>query len=69
MTRTDIFTPVHDQIESRGLWYNSAVLEKAGVSTDKIFADWTSFGDAMDKINTLGNVYTVILQARDPVRL
>lgn len=46
---------VHDQIESRGLWYNSAVLEKAGVSTDKIFADWTSFGDAMDKINTLGN--------------
>ena len=45
---------VHDQIESRGLWYNASVLEKAGVSSDKVFADWTSFGDAMDKINALG---------------
>ena len=25
---------VHDQIESRGLWYNSSIFEKAGISTD-----------------------------------
>lgn len=46
---------VHDQIESRGLWYNSAVFEKAGVSADSVFADWTAFGDAMDKINAQGD--------------
>lgn len=44
---------VHDQIESRGLWYNSGVLEEAGVSADKVFADWTAFGDAMNKVNAL----------------
>ena len=30
---------VHDQIESRGMWYNAAVLEKAGTSV-YAFADW-----------------------------
>lgn len=45
---------VHDQIESRGLWYNSAVFEKAGV-TDAALSDWTSFGDAMGKIKDLND--------------
>jgi raffinose/stachyose/melibiose transport system substrate-binding protein len=45
---------VHDQIESRGLWYNASVFEKAGITTDA-FTDWTSFGDAMAKISALGD--------------
>lgn len=45
---------VHDQIESRGLWYNAALFEKAGVSADA-FADWNTFGDAMTKIAGLGD--------------
>lgn len=45
---------VHDQIESRGLWYNSAVFEKAKVSEDA-FSDWTSFGEAMAKIRELND--------------
>lgn len=45
---------VHDQIESRGLWYNSSVFEKAGISTDA-FTDWNTFGDSMTKIADLGD--------------
>ena len=45
---------VHDQIESRGLWYNSSIFEKAGTSTDA-FTDWNTFGDAMTKIADLGD--------------
>ena len=43
---------VHDQIESRGLWYNSDIFEKAGI-TEEVFADWDSFGEAMEKIRAL----------------
>ena len=43
---------VHDQIESRGLWYNSDIFEKAGI-TEEAFADWDSFGAAMEKIRAL----------------
>ena len=43
---------VHDQIESRGLWYNSDIFEKAGITEDA-FADWDSFGEAMEKIRAL----------------
>lgn len=43
---------VHDQIESRGLWYNSDIFEKAGI-TEEAFADWDSFGEAMEKICAL----------------
>lgn len=43
---------VHDQIESRGLWYNADIFEKAGITEDA-FADWDSFGEAMEKIRTL----------------
>lgn len=45
---------VHDQIESRGLWYNSSIFEEAGVSSDA-FSDWDSFGDAMAKIRSMDN--------------
>lgn len=43
---------VHDQIESRGLWYNADIFEKAGITEDA-FADWDSFGEAMEKIRAL----------------
>ncbi len=43
---------VHDEIESRGLWYNSDIFEKAGI-TEEAFADWDSFGEAMEKIRAL----------------
>jgi len=45
---------VHDQIESRGLWYNSSIFEKAGVSADAL-KDWNSFGEAMTKISALND--------------
>ena len=43
---------VHDQIESRGLWYNSDIFEKAGITEDA-FANWDSFAAAMEKIRAL----------------
>ena len=45
---------VHDQIESRGLWYNASIFERAGVSADAL-KDWNSFGDAMTKIASLND--------------
>lgn len=45
---------VHDQIESRGLWYNTSVFEKAGITADAL-ADWTSFGEAISKISALSD--------------
>ena len=45
---------VHDQIESRGIWYNAAVLEKAGTNVEAL-ADWDGFADAMNKVNGLGD--------------
>lgn len=45
---------VHDQIESRGLWYNAKVFEAAGVSADAL-SDWTAYGEAMAKIRELGD--------------
>lgn len=44
---------VHDQLESRGMWYNTAVLADAGVSMEDI-KSWDDFGAAMDKVNALG---------------
>lgn len=43
---------VHDQIESRGLWYNADLFDKAGMTADAL-KDWDSFGVAMDKIRGL----------------
>lgn len=45
---------VHDQIESRGLWYNAKVLEKAGTSVDAL-ASWNGFGEAMEKVRGLND--------------
>lgn len=71
---------VHDQIESRGLWYNADVLDKAGTSADAL-ADWTSFGEAMEKIRDMndgtygyiagqgsGNIVNSILASTDAGR-
>ncbi len=49
---------VHDQIESRGLWYNAALFEKAGVAD--AFADWTAFEDAMAKVRKVDGAYGYI---------
>lgn len=45
---------VHDQIESRGIWYNAQVLEEAGV-TEKDLGDWDSFAKAMDSVRASGS--------------
>lgn len=45
---------VHDQVESRGIWYNSDLLNKAGV-TEKDLQDWDSFGKAMEKVRQSGS--------------
>lgn len=44
---------VHDQIESRGLWYNAELLKKAGASVDGL-KDWKSFEQTVTKIKGLG---------------
>lgn len=44
---------VHDQLESRGMWYNAAVLESAGVKMEDI-KTWEDFGAAMDKVRAAG---------------
>lgn len=44
---------VHDQIESRGIWYNASLLEEAGTNAEAL-ADWDGFGEAMAKVNALG---------------
>lgn len=43
---------VHDQMESRGIWYNTEVFEKAGIKMEEI-TDWTTFGEAMEKVRAL----------------
>lgn len=45
---------VHDQLNSRGIWYNSSILEAAGVSGDDL-ATWEGFGEVADKVNALGD--------------
>ncbi len=45
---------VHDQIESRGLWYNASIFEKAGITKDAL-KDWTAFEEAMKKIRDLND--------------
>lgn len=45
---------VHDQIESRGLWYNKDIFEKAGISADAL-SSWDSFGEAMTKISDMND--------------
>lgn len=59
---------VHDQIESRGLWYNSDIFEKAGI-TEEAFADWDSFGEAMEKSVLWTRMCTDTLQDRAPAIL
>lgn len=44
---------VHDQLESRGMWYNAAVLESVGVKMEDI-KTWEDFGAAMDKVRAAG---------------
>lgn len=43
---------VHDQMESRGIWYNADVFEKAGIKIEDL-KDWDAFGEAMEKVRGL----------------
>lgn len=43
---------VHDQIESRGIWYNAKLLEAAGVAAEDL-ATWDGFTKAMESIRAL----------------
>ena len=43
---------VHDQFESRGIWYNAKLLEAAGVAAEDL-ATWDGFTKAMESIRGL----------------
>lgn len=45
---------VHDQVETRGLWYNAALLEQAGASVEEL-STWTGYASAMEKVRALNN--------------
>lgn len=45
---------VHDQLESRGMWYNSKILEAAGVKPEDLNT-WDGFAAAMEKVRALGD--------------
>lgn len=45
---------VHDQIETRGLWYNAAVLEKAGATVEDL-STWEGVAATMEKVRALND--------------
>lgn len=45
---------VHDQIETRGLWYNADVLKKAGATAEDL-ATWEGFAATMAKVRELND--------------
>lgn len=45
---------VHDQVESRGIWYNEAILKKAGVSISDL-STWEGFAKAMESVRALND--------------
>lgn len=45
---------VHDQLENRGMWYNSKIFETAGIDVSALNT-WEDFGAAMDKVRALGD--------------
>lgn len=45
---------VHDQLESRGMWYNSKILEAAGVKPEDLNT-WEGFAKAMEKVRGIGD--------------
>ena len=45
---------VHDQVETRGLWYNAAVLEKAGATVADL-ATWDGVAATMAKVRELND--------------
>lgn len=45
---------VHDQIGTRGVWYNTAILKKAGVSMSDLDT-WDGFAAAMQKVRALND--------------
>ena len=45
---------VHDQVENRGIWYNEAILRKAGVSINDL-GTWDGFAKAMEAVRNLND--------------
>ena len=45
---------VHDQLESRCMWYNAEILEHVGIALGDINS-WDDFSAAMDDVNALGD--------------
>lgn len=45
---------VHDQIETRGVWVNTAVLSRAGVSVSDL-STWDGFARAMERVRALND--------------
>ena len=45
---------VHDQIETRGLWYNADILAAAGAAAEDL-TTWEGFADAMAKVRALND--------------
>lgn len=45
---------VHDQVESRGIWYNEAILQKAGVAISDL-STWEGFAKAMEAVRKLND--------------
>ena len=44
---------VHDQMESRGMWYNQEILDQAGVTLEDL-STWDGYEAAMEKVRALG---------------
>lgn len=45
---------VHDQVENRGIWYNEAILKKAGASVADL-SSWEGFAKTMDAVRALND--------------
>ena len=60
---------VHDQLESRGLWYNAEVLEKAGVKPEEAFADWDASEQQWKRFAHWMTEHTDMQQDRVPALL
>ena len=58
---------VHDQLESRGLWYNTEVFEQAGITAEEAFKDWESFGAAWIRFMSWAEISMDMPQDRAPV--
>lgn len=48
---------VHEQLFTMGLWYNTAIFEKAGAKSPDKWETWNDFTTAMEAVRKVDNVY------------